>query len=687
MKTLKMAVIFLLLLGCYTMAPAAEQASARWGNLMDVAYKFTWYPKENLNSLLQQKAGEYGQSLDDYRRVMINDLTEGAGSASGLLDAKLFVSGKPWKMYYRLGIAQFCLFLADDNETQLENAITVMDILSGKKELPDVAFWQYMLQAYQGLIKKDRDAFVASVFQVWQNAVLKLEVDNIFMGATFTKTELVKNLPFLYENMAHLIITRGILEKTIPDLYPLGLIIMSIRDRLSIENGYKNIVDPIAERMHGLKSDNSNLNFAAAFVEATANQYDFEDEQSASQVVPKYNLTRTYIDLAYTWADTLKGKAAILTQNMGFKSYILRRLIDKDKLLISKPVFNEIPGESTLLVEEAIALYDQLAKPWVRKGEFKTEGFQKKSSYIAAMHQLWDATGKLMLMLSAYYEEAGDGAENQYTTESSLQKYFSLFRRYASKQSEIVPDSAFFMAYYAANEMAAVYRKASRYSTTIDINNLAFAYQLQAVELFPLDITGILHLAYQANQEGRHNLYLQYVIPLAARLNLSKASGIWLDHHATEYRASIAGITGFIPEIIENAPLLINFIQKSKGKESQEELFNKAIVMAKVLSAYKAAPVAVNINDILLAIAEHDFSDKSKPVKMMLKNILPGEATDFVDSIPELDTRYRISALQNALFGSPKHAVHSYLRGLYYETPDENHMYRGLMESALKKTQ
>ena len=39
MKTLKTAVIFLLLIGFYTTAPAAEQASARWGNLMDVAYK------------------------------------------------------------------------------------------------------------------------------------------------------------------------------------------------------------------------------------------------------------------------------------------------------------------------------------------------------------------------------------------------------------------------------------------------------------------------------------------------------------------------------------------------------------------------------------------------------------------------------------------------------------------------
>ncbi|MBW2593019.1 MAG: hypothetical protein JRE58_08495, partial [Deltaproteobacteria bacterium] len=325
--------------------------------------------------------------------------------------------------------------------------------------------------------------------------------------------------------------------------------------------------------------------------------------------------------------------------------------------------------------------------PWIQKGEFKTEGFQKKSSYIDAMHQLWDATGKLMLMLSAYYEETGGGAEEQYTTESSLQKYFSLFRRYASEQSEIVPNSAFFMAYYAANEMAAVYRKAARYSTTIDINNLAFAYQLQAVELFPLDITGILQLAYQANQEGRHNIYLQYAIPLAARLNLSKASGIWLDHHATEYRASISGITGFIPEVIENAPLLINFIQKSKGNESQEELFNKAIVMAKVLSAYKANPIAVKINDILLAIAEHDFSDQSKPVRAMLQEILPKEAATFIDTIPEIDTHYRISALQNALFGSPKHAVHSYLRELYYETPYENHMHRGLLESALKKAQ
>ena len=240
MKLFRITIVMLLVLSVCSLAFAEQEPSSRWGNLIDVAYKFSWYPNKDLQDLLKKKSEEYGKSLEEYCSLLRAELTKGS-SETGLISPDSFVDSKDWKAYYRLAVAQFCLFLSSDNEIQLENAKTTLSVLSGKMELSNVAFWNYLFQAYSELIKKDRDAFVSSVFQIWQNVILKLEADDILMmGSKSAKTELVKNLDFLYENLAHLIITRAIIEDTIPDLHPLGVIILSLRDKLTNENGYKN---------------------------------------------------------------------------------------------------------------------------------------------------------------------------------------------------------------------------------------------------------------------------------------------------------------------------------------------------------------------------------------------------------------------------------------------------------------
>ncbi len=407
MKALKIWIVLILVCSTQHPALAANEPSSRWDNLLDVSYKFSWYPQKDFQDVLEKKAEEYGQGLEEYQSLLMEELAGGVTKV-GSIDPDSFVSGKPWKKYYRLAIAQFCLFLATDRESYLENAKSILSVVSGKKELSDVAFWHYLFQAYGDLANQDRDAFVKSVFQLWQNVILKLEGDEILTGTESFKAEFVKGLPFLYENVAHLIITRAIVDNTMPDLYPLNVIVMSINDRLSMENGYKDIVRAVAERMHGLKSDNYNLNFAVAFVEATANQYGFEDEKSCDLVVPKYNSARNYYELALSWADTSKGRAAILTQHVGFNTYIIRRLIDKDSLLATNPVFMNLPGEGNRLVQDAIALYDQLADCAVEDGGFIKAGFDKKSDYVKAMHQLWDSSAKLLMMLSSYYKTFND---------------------------------------------------------------------------------------------------------------------------------------------------------------------------------------------------------------------------------------------------------------------------------------
>ncbi len=683
MKVFRITIFFLLVFCSYPLASDAKVPSARWDSLLDVAYKFSWYPRKDLKDLLSQKSKEYRQSLSEYQELLTQELTA-APTKTPLINPDSFVVGKPWKKYYRLGIAQFCMYLAMGNEVYLENANSVISVLSGKKELPDVAFWYYLFQAYSDSAKKDRDALIASVFRLWQDVILKIEFREILLGSDISKSEFASDLPYLYDNIVHLIITKSIIENKIPDLYPLGVIIMSVKDKLSIENGYKNMVEPVVERMHGLKSDNSNLNFAVAFVEATANQYNFEDEKSEELVTARYNAARTFYELALSWASTRKGRSTILTQYMGFNNYIIRRLIAKDSLLAEKSLSDSLPKEASKLAEDSVALYDQLAKPEVQDGGFVAEGFNKKDDYVEAMHQLWDSTAKLLMRLASYYktDSALIKTSDKNNLKNPLLKYLSFFQKYTREPLAIVPDNAFFLAAYGANELADLYRQEAEYSTNIKTNDLALAYQLEAIELFPMDIIGILKIAYQTNQEGRHNRYLKYVSPVASRLRDSKIAGTWLDNHSTDYENNIAIVSNVVPDVIDNAYSLLKFLQHSDALGSEGALYNKTVAMTKLMKALRRNHSEERLNDVLSSIAKQDFTDKDKAESKIFKIVLPPDLNASADGMSGIETYYYFPNLKKVLYASPDNTIHQYLREMYFEVPYNKHNYLELMERA-----
>ncbi len=667
MRIFRIAIMLIMIFSVCPSASAETQDFTRWGNLMDVAYKFTWYPTNDLQDLLETKSGEYGKSLEEYSGFLIDELT-GGDSETEFITPESFITGKDWKMYYRLAIAQFCLFLANGKEMHLENAKSALSVVSGKMALSNVAYWHHLFQAYYALLKKDRESFVSSVFQIWETVVLKLEADDILMmGSRNSKPELIRSLPFLYENLAHLIITRAIFDNSMADLYPLGVIIVSINDKLTNENGYKNIVESVTERMHGLKSDCSNLNFAVALVEATANQYDFEDEKSSSELVPKYNLTRAYYELAFSWSNTLKGKAAILTQHMGFNNYIIRRLIDKEDILSKNSFFNSIPEDGNKLAVNAEELFEQLAQFENRSSDIESCGFDENNNYYMAMHHLWDSMSKLLMMQSAYYKSINKPSEldSLHVAEGPLLQYLSIFKKNSKSDSALVPDSAYFMAAYASKELGELYRQATNYSTKIEINDLAFEYQLKAIELFPLDIPGILHLAHQANQEGRLNLYWQETGPVALGFRNSNVSSIWSDKVEDENRIYINVTMEVVPDIINGAYFLVRLIQQSGATNSEEDLCRKSIILTKLMMSLKKNHSEEAIETALSSLAKQNLEGKS--INELLKTSLPANMVDEAKAIPGIEIQYNFAKLKNELFGSTDHIIHSYLRALYYE--------------------
>ncbi len=677
MKLLKVALVVLV----FCLLPVvgmAQPAAGQWGSLLDVTYRFSWYPQQDLQKLLLEKGTEYGQTLEDYRDQLRQELkvTVGAGER---VDVKSAVEGQQWKKYYHLGLAEFCLFLASGDELPLNNAQAVMGVLAGRAQQADVAFWLHLFTAYQQMLAHDRDGFNSAVYDLWQNVVLKLEVDNLRMERELSKAGFVKSLPYLYENLAHLIIRRAIVEEQIEGLSSLGVIVLSIQDKLIVENGYRTVVDATVERMRGLNSDNYNLNFAVAFLEAIASRNAFEGEQNPDLLVARYQRADSFYRLAWQWANTRKGKAAVLTQHMGFSTYVTRRLSDTDDALAQIPFFQELPSAADRQMDQAIALYTELASSRMREGDYTAAGFYEHNNYLSAMHRLWDSTAKLGIMLSGYYKGTRQTVLHGqiFPAESPLLKYLNLFEQQAREDAEIVPDNAYFLASFAASELADLYRKLGDYATGAQASDLFFAYQLQAVEIFPIDVVGILQLAYQANQDGRVEDYFHYTNQIGQNLKTSPVGNVASGANQGDHAVFVDHLYGDIPQIMENAYALVNFIQAGG---TEEGIYRKTLAMNRVLTLLDNKTSVEFLERLMLALGQADFSEGVIALDPQIgKDLPPAQFARIQEILREVST-YRYNRLRNELYASLSSPMHKMLRNLFYEVSYSQHQYPKLLQ-------
>ena len=672
MKLVRLGII----LGVLLVLPALAGAS-QWDSLLDVAYRFSWYPKTDLQSLLQDKGKEYGESIESYRDGLLQTLASDVGP-DGRLQQDALLVGKPLADYYRLSLAEFCLYLANDEMVHLDNAETAISVFSDKQPQGDVAFWKHLFAAYRQMSLKNSPGFVSSVFSLWENVVLKQEVDNILMDSDRAKVGFVKELPHLYENIAHLVIRRAIIEQEMPNLASLGTVILSIGDKLTLENGYKTLVEAISERMDGVSSDNYNLNFAVAFLEGTANRNDFESATNPDILVAKFNAARKFYQLAYFWADTNKGRATIMAQYMGFLTYVTRRMSDPDDPIATTRFFEQLPGVAAAYLDKGIELYDTLAMRANQSNGYVAEGYYKRGDYLMSMHRLWDASGKLSIILADYYKarRKAHEIETLFPVESPLLKYCALFQRHARIDQDIVPDNAYFLAAYAARELADLYQQLSEYSTGVEANALFFAYQLQAIELFPFDVTTILQLAYQSNLDGRVENYFQYMTAIAEQLEQSKVVDVWLANHDTPFNAMVGHVGKDIPGIMLNAYTLLNVIRESEGTE--DGFYRKAIVLEKVFDARTSDDASVD--SLMATLGKTDFS-VGGPVTLLDQDLYSGVFASKVAGILNDGQIYPFTRLKNKLYGSLDGPEHGFLRALFYEIPYDRHQYVQLIRS------
>lgn len=677
---MKKSVLLLLVLIALVWSNPAAAAMSReqWNDLIDVTYKFSWYPKKDLRELIDAKGAEYGGTLSDYRRLLTAELNGGI-VPTGPMDLRTLAMGKPWRSYLRLALAEFCQYRYTDDPVFLQNARTVIGVLTEKREQEEVGFWIDLLDVYARADARHRDPFIQGVFGIWQDVVLKLEIEEILLPGDVAKAGFVRSLPYLYENLSYLILQKAILEQEIPDLYPLAPIVLDLNRKLSLEKGYKGMVEQVVARMRGVNSDNLNVNFAVAFLEATSRRYEFEEEQSEAKLAEKFRAVRKYHDLALLWADTSKGQAAVITQYAGFLNYMTRRFSYRDDLLASARFFDNVPAQSADFLNRAIALYESLASATMRQQGGTPGGFDSRGDYLRTMHYLWDASAKLSLTMADYFRanRRPDDIVNIFPAERPLLQHSSLFDRYATENADIVPDNAYFLTAYMARQLADLYREQSRFSVSERSAQQAFAYQLRAIEIFPYDIPGILQLAFQSSEDGSVKKYYQFMRPIAQRLRISRAIATAPAAKGGDFAPLVSLGTKVIPEVIEQGFTLVN--AQKRGESTEDGLYRKTVIMTRLLASLKGVEPEQTANSALLKLGDVDFSGSGLGKGAPLSENVPGELGSYVAGMTGADDPLPYFRLKNELYASLEHPVHSLLRELFFEIPYLDHQYPKLL--------
>lgn len=179
----------------------------------------------------------------------------------------------------------------------------------------------------------------------------------------------------------------------------------------------------------------------------------------------------------------------------------------------------------------------------------------------------------------------------------------------------------------------------------------------KAAELFPLDLPGILQLAYQSTLDGRVREYVQHSGPLAARLRVSADAGGWPARHPGDFAPLVSLLPTVVPEVIDNA---FTFLQHfPEGEAAEEVVFVRAVRMAQTLASLRSADPPEKIGEILSGIGK-EGTERAK------KTSGTGETLSYAE-------------LKNRLYASPDNPVHGFLRSLFHEVPYESHPYVALL--------
>ena len=297
-----------------TPAAPAEVENDAWAGYLDFAYVYSSAEPTALAARLKDYGRETHMSLDDYvtRRLEPAE-TEGDDADEVLVR--------------RLAIARLLQYLASGDADALEASVTAVRTLEGRLGRHENRYWYYYILAHRALEKGHRFDFVGDVLSLWLGVVVPLETPYETLD-TLSLTEAPNSgfaaaLPYIYENVARLVLIRSQEMGLDRDIDPLSSIVRLLADGrvgghpevIPVAASSKEYLARIIERLNGPESDAGGLTFTLALFEATKLHDQARGLLASEGLGPKtieaMRLASGAYQTALDRADTVQGQCAV----------------------------------------------------------------------------------------------------------------------------------------------------------------------------------------------------------------------------------------------------------------------------------------------------------------------------------------------------------------------------------------
>ncbi len=501
----------------------AENPEDVWDSYLDYAYVYSSAEPDALKERLAQYGSEAGIDFDEWlreRRSIPIDETDAPAIR-------------------RFAVALLLDYLARGEPNSLERSVDTIRMLEDRLGRHENRYWYRYILSHRALEKGRRFDFVGEVLDLWLEVIVPLEspyeaLQTLSLSES-PNSGFVAALPYLYENVARLVLLRSPRMGVDRDLDPLGALVLLLGDGrigahpdvIPASATSKGYVDRIVARLRGPESDAGSLTFTLALFEAT------KEHERARGLLATDGFTAESLDAlraasgayqtALDRAVTEQGRCAVYTR-------VLRQL---GEVYAAKQRLGENPEIDTpFSLEGAIEVYAALFKAlpdgWAKMGYLR----HGPSAMIEAMHGLWEEIQETTLNASDYYlaqslAEPHRGDEHARNAARLLARYLAFFDSYArNDRKEGVPDSAFFAAHEAARGIGDAFLAYASRPTGAE-GELATRRYRNALELFPFDRTLWPALTAALERQGRETEYLSLARPVAEWVTRSRSVDTW----------------------------------------------------------------------------------------------------------------------------------------------------------------
>jgi hypothetical protein len=517
----RLSLVFLLLA-----APAAAQDEISWDQYIDYAFVFSSADQPALRARLEQYASDVGMPLDKYIAQRLGKFSSQAGP-------------EPDERIRRRAVAHLLLHLADGDRESLQKSVEAANELKPHLGRHENRYWYHYVHAHESLERGRHWDFVGHVLDMWVKAVGPLETPYETLKALSLSeapnSGFASSLPFLYENVARLVLIRSQQMGVDRGLDPLGALVRMLADKrvgahpdvIPLAASSKDYLDRIVERLDGPESDAGSLTFTLALFEAsklhdTARGL-LATEGLSEATVKAIRVAGAAYRTAESRAHTTSGKAAVQMR-------VLRQL---GEIYAAKQRLNVDPEiETPFTIEDAIRVYDRLAD--VRDdGDVQDLGFADRDSWVIATRGLWEDIQEATLNTADYYlsrsvEKPHLADEYARNAARLYARYLGLFQTYAlSETAAGVPDSAYFAAHEAARGMGDAHLLYSSHPTPEEVD-LGIRRYRSALRIFPFDRTLWSSLTAALEKQGRESDYMALVRPAAEAATRSRVVARWI---------------------------------------------------------------------------------------------------------------------------------------------------------------